>query len=228
LKPSQHVAATLEGDQMTDDPQAGTTDSPPTDEELTRTAREAKGKLDSVTAPKQVVTRIHRKGPKPPKSITDRDPLIEMGVKLKNVSIGKAVANTTATLSFDMDVPSDAWTQLMGLHAYACVFAKGYLGEGLTIKQVPLTIDSEQRVIQKMQAQLVRYASDGKTDQLADCILPLIGDPAELKPLLDKIDGPWRLNCPVDIDGVLQLYTMQESFDLTSTTRPASEREAAR
>lgn len=209
---------------MTDD---NVPESPAEEADLTRTAREAQAKLDSVQAPKQVITKIRRQGAKAPANLRP-DPVFEIGVHLRNISIGKAISNTTATLNFDIDVPSGAWIDLIGEHAYAAMLGKSFLGEGLLIKGVPLTIDSENRTVQKASAQITRFASDGKTDQIATCLLPLLGDKAQLIGILDAFDGPWRLNCPVDIEGALRLYQMQETFDLTSTTRPEAEREAVK
>jgi hypothetical protein len=185
----------------------------PGEDEGLRTDREAAAKLDQVQAPPATVTKLRRKGPKPPLNLAE--PMIEFGCHMRVVSIGKAIANVSATLNFEMDIPQEGIGELMGEHAYAGVFVGfGFLGEGLFIKQAPLAVDVENRLHQKLQVTLPRFDS-ANTDQMVRSILPLIGDPKLLTPLLD-LEGPWRLNCQVDIPGTLRFHAMQQSFDLTA------------
>lgn len=195
----------------------------PEDDAL-RTDREAEAKLDTVTAPVATVTRIRRKGPKPPAGLGD--PIIEFGAKLKVISIGKPIANVNTTLVFDLDIPQPGISELMGEHAYTGVFAGGLLGEGVFIKEAPRKVDSDNRVVEQIKVTLPRFDS-AQVDQIERCILPLLGDKDTIAPLLSAFDGSWRLNCPVDIPGVFRLHVMQQSFDLTKQATTEAEDAAA-
>lgn len=192
-------------------------------DEALLTDRAAEAKLDTVTAPPAKVTKLRRKGPKPPTGLGEE--MIEIGVKLTGISIGKPIANVQATLAFTLDRPQKEISELMGQHAYSGVFAGGFLGEGIEIKEAPRKVDADKRVVESLKVSMPRFDS-GQRDQIERCILPLIDDPEVLKPLLG-LQGSWRLNCPVDIPGVLRLHRMQETFDLTKRATTAAEDAAA-
>jgi hypothetical protein len=159
------------------------------------------GKPESVT----------RRGPIPPASLGDV--MLEVGCHLRGVSLGKPVANVTASLTFDLDVPHDV-KALMGEHAYAGVFNEGFVGEGITVKGEATASDPENRITQKVKVAMPRYDSLNR-DQITPNILPLIEEEGtSLDGLLQAIGPSWRLNCTVDIPGVLRLHRMQESLML--------------
>ena len=151
-----------------------------------------------------------RRGPIPPASLGEV--MLEVGCHLRNVSFGKPVANVTASLTADLDVPQDV-KMLMGEHAYVGVLNEGMLGEGLLIKGDVTASDPENRVTQKIKMTMPRYDQQNR-DQITPNLLPLIGDAEILDGLLQGIEGTWRLNCTVDIPGVLRLHRMQESLML--------------
>lgn len=136
----------------------------------------------------------------------------ELVVHLKQVSVGKAISNVTASLSFDVQVPQDI-IELLGEHAYAAVFGGSYLGNGIFLKDVGVSVDTDNHVNQGLKIQLPRY--DQGVDQITQYVAPLIPDEEALSPALLALDTGWRLNINVDLDGVLKLHRMQESFDLT-------------
>lgn len=197
-----------------------------TDQEALRTAQEASAKLDAVEAPPARVTKLRRRGPKPPQ--IDPDQLVaEFGVKLRTVSLGKPNINVNCTLIFDLDRPQPEISDLMGEHAYTVTFAGGLVGEGVYIKEAPRKVDIEHRVNEALKVTLPRYDSSNK-DQIERCILPLVGEKEALVALLrGGIDGTWRLNMAVDIDGAIRFYREQQKFDLTAKATTEDEDKAA-
>jgi hypothetical protein len=152
-----------------------------------------------------------RRGPVPPASLGTV--MLEVGCRLKGVSLGKPVANVTASLTFELDVPQEV-KALMGEHAYAGVFNEGFVGEGITVKGEATASDPENRVTQKVKVAMPRFDSMNR-DQITTNILPLIEeDGSSLDGLLGAIGPTWRLNCGTDIPGVLRLHRMQESLQL--------------
>lgn len=208
-----------------DQPLAPTDDN--TDQEALRTAQEAASKLETVQAPPAKVTKLMRRGPKPPK--IDEDQLVaEFGAKLRTVSIGKPNINVNSTLIFDLDVPQPEISELMGEHGYSVVFAGGYIGDGVYIKEAPRKVDAEHRVNEGLKVTLPRF-DDTNKDQIERCILPLLGEKDTLLALIrGGLDGTWRLNMTVDISGVLKFYRSQQTFDLaTKATTEAEDKAAA-
>lgn len=207
----------------------------PDEDEAKRTDEEAVGRLTSLdafgdpvdedeesvdllpgeqrTAPEfgKPETAGARRGPVPPTNLGEI--MLEVGCRLKGVSLGKPVANVTASLTFDLDIPHDV-KALMGEHAYTCVFNEGFVGEGVTVKGEATSSDPENRVTQKVKVAMPRY--DGlNRDQITPNILPLIEEEGmSLDGLLGAIGPTWRLNCGPDIPGVLRLHRMQESLML--------------
>jgi hypothetical protein len=202
---------------------AETAPEPQADEAL-RTDQEAEAKLDGVVAPPAKVTKLRRRGPKPPANLGEE--VAEFGVKIRNISIGKPIANVQVTITMDLDRPQPGIGALMGQHAYTGVFGGGFLGEGLVIKEAPRKIDAESRVIESLKLTMPRFDSGGQRDQIETNILPLLGDKSSLVAVLHAIDGSWRLNCPVDIPGALRLHRMQETFDLTKVATTEAEDKA--
>lgn len=156
------------------------------------------------------------KRPKLPQLPANLDaPEMVFPVKLKLVSIGKAIANVTATLNFDVPMPQD-FRDVLGEHAYTVAFLGGFLGEGIQIKKAPISVDAENRTIQTLTVQVPRFLNE-HTDQLLLSIAPLIGGKKFIEDLF-ALDWPWRLNIPVDIEGEIGFYAMQQSLALTSST----------
>lgn len=164
---------------------------------------------DEPAPPPQPITR--RKHRKPPANLDE--PVLVIPCRLRNVSVGKSIANVTATLTFAVDSPADV-RDYLGEHAYAMVFGLDYLGNGIQLKDAPLSVDVENNVNQSLKVQLPRWA-DGGVDQVKDFIAPLLPDPLALSDELLGLSSPWRLNVKVDIEGQLKLHQMQQSFDLT-------------
>ncbi len=134
---------------------------------------------------------------------------------VRNISLGRPVSNVTATLSVALDVPFDGFTDLMGEHALAAMFAGSFLGNGIRVLDAALHADVENEVTQRVKLSMPRY-DDGK-DQLAAYVAPLLEDPSVIDRLLNYA-GPWRLNLPVNIEGEFALYEPQQRFDLTRRT----------
>lgn len=142
------------------------------------------------------------------------EPAVTVPVHLRTVSLGRPVANVSATLVFVVSIPRD-FIGFMGEHAYAAIFADSFLGEGFTIKEAPPRLDADGNVTQKLKMFLPRWDSSGKIDQITRYIAPLLPDIGALEPLLG-LSVAWRLNVTVDIEGSLSLHPMQESWDLTA------------
>lgn len=164
---------------------------------------------DAPQPPPQPITR--RKHRKPPANLDE--PVLVIPCRLRNVSVGKSIANVTATLTFAVDSPADV-REYLGEHAYAVVFGLDYIGNGVQLKDAPLSVDVENNVNQSLKLQLPRWA-DGGVDQVKEFIAPLLPDPEALNDELLGLSSPWRLNIKVDIEGQLRLHQMQQSFDLT-------------
>lgn len=141
------------------------------------------------------------------------EPVLVTSGHLKLVSLGKSIANVTITLGIDLDVPVDI-RGLLGEHAYAASFDGNYLGNGIFIKDAPLSVDVENNVHQKLKIHMPRF--DESTDQVAAYVAPLLSDPGALSRALLGLNEGWRLNINVDQPGTLQLFQMQQAFDLTS------------
>lgn len=138
--------------------------------------------------------------------------VLDIPVHLRLISMGKGIANITATLVFDLDHSVDGIGDLMGEHAYSAVFRSDYLGDGLILKEAPLSVDAENLVKQKLKVTLPRFGAGA--DQLTAYVVPLLPEEVDLTSLFE-MSLSWRLNIPVDFPGVLSLHPQQASFDLT-------------
>lgn len=156
------------------------------------------------------------KRPKLPQLPANLDmPEMAFPVKLKMVSLGKPVANVSATLNFEVPIPQD-FRDVLGEHAYTVAFLGGFLGEGVQIKKAPISVDAENRTVQTLTVQVPRFLNE-QTDQLLLSIAPLIGGKKFVEDLF-ALDWPWRLNINVDIEGEIAFFAMQQSLALTSST----------
>lgn len=146
----------------------------------------------------------------PPANIGES--VLDIPVHLRLISMGKGIANITATLVFDLDHSVDGISDLMGEHAYSAVFRSDYLGDGIILKEAPLKVDAENLVKQGLKVTLPRFGAGA--DQLTAYVVPLLPEDVDLTTLFG-MSLSWRLNIPVDFPGLLSLHPQQASFDLT-------------
>lgn len=163
---------------------------------------------ETPVTPRQVRSTRKRKAP-----ANLGEPVLVTSGKLKLISVGKGIANVTVTLGFTLDVPIDI-RDLLGEHAYAASFDGNYLGNGVFIKDAPLSVDVENNVHQTLKVHLPRF--DEGADQIASYIAPLLSDAEAVGQSLLGLDESWRLNINVDVPGELRLFQMQQSFDLVT------------
>lgn len=154
----------------------------------------------------------------PPSNLDEA--VVKLPVHMRLISLGKGIANVTATLGFDLDHSVRDLAELMGEHAYAAVFDGNYVGNGVFLKDAPLSVDVENHVNQKLKVNLPRYA-DG-ADQITKYITPLLPEDVDLESLLG-LSLSWRLNVNVDFPGTLALHAMQQSFSLTQRAEDTSD-----
>jgi hypothetical protein len=140
------------------------------------------------------------------------EPYFVTPATLTNITLGKQVANVTATIALVLHAPYDGFTDLMGEHALAATLGGSYLGNGIRVVDAVLHADVENEIIQKLKLTMPRY--DGGIDQLATFVAPFLEDPSIADQLL-AYSGAWRLNLPVKIEGDFALYEPQQRFDLT-------------
>ncbi len=161
-----------------------------------------------VDAPKKSRSRSRRR---PPSNLAE--PVISVPVILRNISFGKGIANVTATLGFELGAPEDM-SAYMGQQAFAVVFRKDYLGEGLTVTAEASKNDPDLNVRKTFKLQIPRWANG--IDQLEKYIAPLLTDDAAESMIgLFGLSTAWRLNVGVEIGGTLSLHAQQESLGLT-------------